>query len=71
MTTVLSRDKGGKSEYGSTSSLGGSAPLGVPRKYKRFFWQKKAPHDPDAVATQVSVFDDQETAEKYHPRQDW
>ncbi|KYQ30466.1 MFS transporter [Pyricularia oryzae 70-15] len=71
MTTVLSRDKGGKSEYGSTSSLGGSAPLGVPRKYRRFFWQKKAPHDPDAIATQVSVFDDQETAEKYHPRQDW
>ncbi|TLS21734.1 uncharacterized protein PpBr36_09531 [Pyricularia pennisetigena] len=71
MTTVLSRNEGGKSEYGSTSSLSGSAPLGVPRKYKRFFWQKKAPHDPDAIATQLSVFDDPETAEKYHPRQDW
>ncbi|TLD23016.1 hypothetical protein PspLS_07062 [Pyricularia sp. CBS 133598] len=71
MTTVLSRNEGGKSEYGSTSSLNGSAPLGVPRKYKRFFWQKKAPHDPNAIATQLSVFDDHETAEKYHPRQDW
>ncbi|KAI6350216.1 hypothetical protein MCOR25_010581 [Pyricularia grisea] len=71
MTTVLSRNEGGKTEYGSTSSLNGSPPLGVPRKYKRFFWQKKAPHDPDAIATQLSVFDDQDTAEKYHPRPDW
>lgn len=57
---------------GSSSSLTSGLGLGVATdNKKRFFWQRKAAYDPDAVATQPSVFDDRETAEKYKPRPDW
>ncbi|KLU82426.1 MFS transporter [Magnaporthiopsis poae ATCC 64411] len=75
MATVLSKGGPGNKElssgYGSTSSLDNPPALGVPRDVKKFFWQRKATFDPDAIATQVSVFDDDETADKYRPREDW
>jgi hypothetical protein len=40
------------------------APLGVPSEEKRFWWQRGKTYDPDAIATQPSVFDDPETAKE-------
>ncbi|EJT78172.1 MFS transporter [Gaeumannomyces tritici R3-111a-1] len=75
MATVLSKggrgDKEISSGYGSTSSLSNSPPLGAPRDVKKFFWQRKAAFDPDAIATQASVFDDGDTADKYRPGEEW
>lgn len=57
----------------STTSLSDSEGLnlGVPLHQKRFFWQRSKAYDPDATATLPSVFDDPDTADKYHPRPDW
>ncbi|KAJ8118871.1 hypothetical protein ONZ43_g3906 [Nemania bipapillata] len=46
-------------------------PLGVPREEARLLFPKINDFDKEAIATQPSVFDDPETAEKYHPRHDW
>lgn len=45
--------------------------LGVPSDEKRFWFQRGKSYDPNAVATQPSVFDDPETAKHYQPRADW
>ncbi|KAF1813445.1 phthalate transporter [Eremomyces bilateralis CBS 781.70] len=37
----------------------------------RFWWQRSVKLDPDAIATQRSVYDHAETANKYQPRDDW
>ncbi|KAH8780086.1 major facilitator superfamily domain-containing protein [Diaporthe sp. PMI_573] len=83
MATVLTRsrpapqngatsDGSGKDEtLMSTTSLPAELALGVPVQTKRFFWQRSKSHDPNAIATLPSVFDDPDTAEKYHPRSDW
>ncbi|KUI57451.1 hypothetical protein VP1G_04784 [Cytospora mali] len=83
MSTVLTRDQPllqrrvvndgtGKDEPAtSTTSLTDDLALGVPLQAKKFFWQKSNAYDPDAIATLPSVFDDPDTAEKYHPRSDW
>lgn len=83
MATVLTRNrpspqKGGVSDESgkdepltSTASLPAELALGVPIQTKRFFWQKSKSYDPNAIATLPSVFDDPDTAEKYHPRSDW
>lgn len=58
----------------ATSKFAGnvSLTLGVPAAEKRFWFQRsKGLYDPDAVATQPSVFDDPETAEEYRPGDDW
>lgn len=57
----------------STSSLisGHFPPLGAPLEEKRFWFQRGKNYDPNAIATQVSVFDDPDTADKYLPRADW
>lgn len=46
-------------------------PLGEPRNEKRFWFQRSKALDKDAVATQLSVFDDATTAREYQPRADW
>ncbi|KAF6819179.1 transporter YIL166C-like protein 3 [Colletotrichum plurivorum] len=72
MATVLAKDptkKGDESVL--TLSLQGVPPLGAPKEEKRFWFQRDKHFDPFAVATQASVFDDPDTAEKYQPRPDW
>lgn len=47
-------------------------PLGEPISTTRtYFWQKAEPVDPDAIATQRSVYDDPDLAIQYKPRDDW
>ncbi|KAE9981006.1 hypothetical protein EG328_011907 [Venturia inaequalis] len=64
-----------KENYDATSKLlgsGKSLALGVPGTEKRFWFQRgKTFYDPDAIATQPSVFDDPETREEYRPSDDW
>jgi hypothetical protein len=76
MATVLAKEKvvtTARELTSSTSSLvsGHSPPLGAPREEKRFWFQRGATYDPNAIATQISVFDDPDTADKYQPRPDW
>jgi hypothetical protein len=46
-------------------------PLGVPTATKRFWFSRSKDYDPNAIATQPSVFDDPETAKQYQPPSDW
>ncbi|KAK7748683.1 hypothetical protein SLS53_000705 [Cytospora paraplurivora] len=84
MSTVLTRrqpppaqervvsDESGKDEpETTTTSLSDDLGLGVALEQKKFFWQRSKKYDPNAIATLPSVFDDPETAEKYHPSQEW
>ncbi|KAH7625359.1 major facilitator superfamily domain-containing protein [Sordaria sp. MPI-SDFR-AT-0083] len=72
-TLESSESKGSKSNIVSTSSesLSSIPPLGVAVEERRFWFQRAQSYDPGAIATQVSVFDDPDTAEKYQPRPDW
>ncbi|KAI1484472.1 phthalate transporter [Biscogniauxia mediterranea] len=72
MATVLVQQAAGKeSAIHSTNLLDNIPPLGAPKEEKRFFFQRTKGYNRDAIATQPSVFDDPETAEKYQPRSDW
>ncbi|KAI1264539.1 MFS general substrate transporter [Xylariaceae sp. FL1019] len=55
----------------STTSLENNPPLGEPAEKNQLFFSRISKTDRDAIATQPSVFDDPETAEKYHPPQEW
>lgn len=48
--------------------------LGHPSSERRFWFQRASgskKFDPDAIATQPSVYDNPETAKQYQPRSDW
>jgi len=46
-------------------------PLSVPGSEKRFWFQRGVKHDPDAIATQASVFDDPAVSNFYQPPEKW
>lgn len=81
-----STTSGDSSSHGSSDDLGDekkvarartttvyeiAAPLGVPAAEKRFWWQRNKTYDPNAIATQPSVFDDPDTAKEYQPPASW
>ena len=47
------------------------APLGEPSSGRRLWFQKGRKYDPDAIATQPSVYDNPNTAQEYQPGEDW
>lgn len=57
---------------GDDAGKGKGLALGVPGTEKRFFFQRsKTRYDPEAIATQPSVFDDPDTLEEYRPPDEW
>jgi len=77
MTTIFAKEKKVASDTvaevhsDSEGSLSSAPALGAPVQEKQFWWQRAGRRDIDAIATQPSVFDDPESAEKYHPKSDW
>lgn len=55
----------------TTAAHDTAAPLGAPSAEKRFWWQRNKNYDPNAIATQPSVFDDPDTAKEYQPPASW
>ena len=56
---------------GKVTAVSKSPPLGRPQAEERFWFQRTRLFDGDAVATQQSVFDDEDLAKRYHPCDDW
>ena len=78
MTTLFSESLSKNAAHESVSSVGGTdsltddtAPLGQPGEERRFWFQRAKSYDPQAIATQPSVFDNPDTAKEYQPRADW
>ncbi|KAI1171609.1 MFS general substrate transporter [Nemania sp. FL0916] len=73
MATVLVQRDAARKESLETglSPTGSIPPLGVPREEARFMFPRISGSDKEAIATQPSVFDDPDTADKYHPHPDW
>jgi hypothetical protein len=68
----LGDGKGEKTTNVNTETIYETAlPLGVPAEEKRFWFQRTRKYDPNAIATQPSVFDDPETAKEYYPPATW
>jgi hypothetical protein len=58
-------------QYSATSYGVGQASLATPGSERRFWFQRSQKYDPDAIATQPSVYDNEKTAKDYQPRPDW
>ncbi|KAI5456037.1 major facilitator superfamily domain-containing protein [Mariannaea sp. PMI_226] len=71
MSTVLVRQKEARDGSDTDTSSDSIPALGVLTEKRRFWFQGRSDNDLDAIATQPSVFDDPETADKYKPRADW
>lgn len=81
MSTVLRKDGSEptidelvtKSKDTSVSTSEVAAPLGTLEEGSntKFWFQRQTKYDPNAIATQPSVFDDPDTAKLYQPRDDW
>jgi hypothetical protein len=56
---------------GYVSSSEDLAPLGDPIEERRFWFQRATRYDPNAIATQRSVFDDPELAKHNMPGPKW
>jgi hypothetical protein len=68
----LGDGKGEKTSNVKTETIYETAlPLGVPAEEKRFWFQRTRKYDPNAIATQPSVFDDPETSKEYYPPTTW
>lgn len=62
----------GKTPQDSVAEVYASIPpLGVAGKEKRFWFQRDKTYEPNAIATQPSVFDDPLTAKEYAPPSTW
>ncbi|KAI0115668.1 major facilitator superfamily domain-containing protein [Nemania sp. FL0031] len=46
-------------------------PLGQPREEKKFWFQRGKDYDPNAIATQPSVYDVADVKDQYMPQADW
>ncbi|CAG8955299.1 hypothetical protein HYFRA_00011281 [Hymenoscyphus fraxineus] len=70
--TKIAEQVSGKATKDSASEVYASIPpLGVPGKEKRFWFQRDKTYDPNAIATQPSVFDDPLTVKEYWPPSTW
>ncbi|KAK7959101.1 retrograde regulation protein 2 [Apiospora aurea] len=60
-----------KEAKGSGSGQPSVLPLGEPLKEKKFWFQRNQKYEPNAIATQPSVYDVPDVAIQYKPREDW
>jgi hypothetical protein len=77
MSTLSPEPLSKKAAHESVTSINASdssndiAPLGEPSEERRFWFQRAKGYNPQAIATQLSVYDNPETAKEYQPREDW
>ncbi|KAI0968703.1 major facilitator superfamily domain-containing protein [Xylaria arbuscula] len=79
MPTVITNRKASEKPYDDETEGGidkednnySIPPLGKPQEEKRFWFQRGKRYDPNAIATQPSVYDDPSIRGQYEPRADW